>query len=267
MRGFTSIFKLKKALGPFNSAIATFFLGAVLSMGISVAQADPSAKSAAEGKTNRSEEDDFSGTPFTEYGEFNEASEEEEDTKFLQFGKLFGVSIGLGFESIDGNRGSLWQGGFPVVDVKLHYWFNFNLAIDLGFYTASHNFVSAVQSQGRSDVNLIHAGVDIKYYFDTKNLSSALTFANPFILLGAGSFSKTVNSMATGTTDADSSVGVSAGVGLEFTMSPRKLYFEIEGKIHLVNFKDTFLATYQSMGLADMTGNFYTITGNVLFTW
>src|SRR4051794_33185738 len=69
------------------------------------------------------EEEIGNGTPFTEYGEFNEEADEEADTQFFQHGRFFGVCLGLGYESVSGNRGALWQGGFPVFDFKLQYWF------------------------------------------------------------------------------------------------------------------------------------------------
>ncbi len=229
-------------------------------------ESDPQAK-ASESKANKSEEDDFSVTPFTEYGEFNEASEEEEDAKFFQFGRFFGVSLGIGFEFLDGNRGALWQGGFPVVDFKLHYWFNFNVAMDMGFRTAQHYFDTKSQNLGHVDVNMLWVGIDIKYYFETKNLSAPISFANPYLLLGAGSYSKTQTSNAQQTQDLDNSLGVSFGAGLEFAISPRKVFFAIEGKAHMATFKDTYTTNFQSAGLQDLTGNFYTVTGNILFTW
>lgn len=224
-------------------------------------------RSPAESKTNHSEEDDYSSTPFTEYGEFNEASDEESDAKFFQYGRFFGVSLGLGFQFIDGYRGALWQGGFPMFDFKLHYWFDFNVALDVGFFTASQYYDTKIQNLGHVDINLLHVGVDIKYYFDTKNLSSAISFANPYVLLGAGSFSKTENSVAQQSQDSDNSLGISAGGGFEFVISPRKTYFEIESKIHFVTYKDTYTTRFSSAGLPSLTGNFFTFSGNLLFTW
>lgn len=223
--------------------------------------------SKANDKTIKSEEDDFSNTPFTEYGEFNETSDEEADSNFFKFGRFFGASLGLGFEFVDGKRGALWQGGFPMVDFKLHYWFDFNFAVDLGFFTAQQYFDTTAQGKGHVDVNILHVGLDVKYYFDTKNLSAPISFANPYLLLGVGSFSKTENSSLQGTQDTDNSLGISIGAGLEFAISPRKLYFEVEGKVHFVTFKDTYNPIYKSVGLDNLTGNFYTVSGNVLFTW
>ncbi|MGK5090106.1 hypothetical protein WDW86_21355 [Bdellovibrionota bacterium FG-2] len=233
---------------------------------------DGAAASAAGGKTPKvyqSEEDDFATTPFTEYGEFNEQADEDADTKFLQFGRFFGVSLGLGAEGITGNRGLLWNGGFPLLDFKVHYWFDFNFAIDIGFFTVTHFYETTEELGGHVDVPVFHIGADLKYYFDTKNLSAALSFANPYVLIGIGNFSKTENSYSKGTSDPDSGFGMSAGGGLEFVLKARKTYLEIEGKVHLVNFKDTHTGVFNNdfNRLDDLTGVFYTVSANLLFTW
>jgi hypothetical protein len=221
----------------------------------------------SESKFHKSEEEDFSTSPFTSYGEFNENEEEEADSKFFQYGRFFGASLGLGAEMVDGNRGALWQGGFPMVDFKLHYWFDFNLALDLGFFTAQHYFNTTAAGYGYTNVNLFHIGVDVKYYFDTKNLSSAISFASPYIIAGAGSYSITENTQAQSSQNNYTSVGICLGVGLEFVISPRKSYFELEGKGHFVTFQDTYTSVFSSVGIPNLTGNFYTVSGSILFTW
>jgi len=258
MPAFISIFK---KLSPF------FIFAGTLVSSVSFA-----ADAGGKGNVYTPEDDDFSNSPFTEYGEFNEEDEEAADTKFFQYGRFFGVSLGLGFEGVTGNRGYLWQGGFPMLDFKVHYWFDFNLALDLGFFTTPHFFqIEETQGEGeRTNATLSRLGINLKYYFDTKNMSSALSFANPYLLLGAGSFTKTQTaSSEEATPDSDSAFGVSAGAGLEFTLKPRKAFFAIEGKIHAVNFKDTRTNELQNtaLGLDDLTGYFYTVSGNFLFTW
>jgi hypothetical protein len=218
-------------------------------------------------RTLQPEEDDHSSTPFTEYGEFNEEAEEAADTKFFQYGRFFGVSLGFGYQGIAGNRGLLYQGGFPAVDFKVHYWFDFNVALDLGIYTATHFF--DIPSQGEHvDVRLLQAGLSIKYFFDTKNLTAAISFANPYLLVGFGSYTKTETSTLEEQTDPDTVVGLNAGGGLEFAVRPRKTYFQIEGRLHFPQFKDTFLGRFKgATGIEDLSGAFYTVVGSILFTW
>jgi hypothetical protein len=224
-------------------------------------------------KTTKPEEEDFSQTPYTEYGSFNEEKDEEEDAKFFQYGRFFGVSLGLGIETVDGDRGTLYQGGFPTFDAKIHYWFDFNFALDIDFYLAQHYFVGQTNASnpltGRYNVNITHLGVDFKYYFDTKNLAAAISFANPYLLVGGGTYTKSL-SAAQGQSsgaDTDTQVGFNAGAGLEFALKPRKVYFTTEARIHVVTFNDANTQDFAGQGINDLHGNFYTFVGSLLFTW
>jgi len=212
---------------------------------------------------NKSDEDDFSTTPYTDYGEFNEEDDEAADTQYLQYGRFFGVSLGVGTQGVTGNRGSLWDGGFPMLDFKLHYWFNFNFALDMGFTTAPHFFTFA---GARTDVRFSRIGVDLKYYFDTRDSPSSITFAGPYLLAGVGNYTKTQTTITDNVSDNDSSVGMLVGAGLEFTVSPKKVYFYLQGTFEMVTFKDTNTDIYQPQ-IADMTGNFYSFSAGMLFTW
>src|SRR5262245_56475291 len=109
MRGFTSI--SRKPLGTALLALA---------WALAWALGTANARAADEPKPGQAEDDDFSSTPFTEYGEFNEEAEEIADSRFLQYGRFFGVSVGFGGEGATDNRGLLWQGGFPLFEAKVH---------------------------------------------------------------------------------------------------------------------------------------------------
>jgi opacity protein-like surface antigen len=213
------------------------------------------------------EEDDFTKTPFTEYGSFNEDAEEDAETRFMQYGRLFGVSLGVGQEGVTGNRGQLWRGGFPLLELKMHYWFDFQLAIDLAFATGKHMYDAITPANSTVNVTTTRIGVDLKYYFDVKNLSAPISFCNPYILGGAGSFSKTqTNDADQASNDSDSTLYLTAGAGLEFAIKPRKTYFEVEGRIMSATFKDTNDQD-PTRGLNDLSGMFYSVTGTFLFTW
>lgn len=214
-----------------------------------------------------SEEETFSPSPFTEYGEFNDALSEEAETEFFQYGRFFGVSLGLGYQFLGGNRALLWQGGFPRFEIKVHYWFDFQFALDLGLSTVSHYYLTSINNQGQVSVTLFTLGVHLRYYIDTRNLSAAISFINPYLLGGLQSYTKTQNASQIQSIDTDTSGGLNFGAGLEFTLSARKTYLQCEGKIHLLRFNDTYTTLYQQVGLKDLTGNFYTFSTNLLFTW
>lgn len=221
------------------------------------------ADAAAPYKT-QSDDTEFSETPYTEYGSFNDEAEEDADARFFQYGRFFGVSLGAGFQGVTGNRGRVWKGGFPLIDVKVHYWFDFNFALQMGFSTVSHQYEDA-NIRGLTDVTMTRLGVDLKYYFDTRNLAAAISFANPHIMLGIGRYAKTEYNDTTGIRDQDSAAGFNAGLGFEFMLKPRKSYVFVESKIHSVRFKDTY--TTQLSGVPDLTGYFYTFVGGFMFTW
>ena len=184
-----------------------------------------STEALAETPPVAGEDDDFSRSPYTEYGEFNESSDEAEATFFYQYGKFFGVSLGGGYQGVTGNRGLLWQGGFPAVSLKVHYWFDLNFALQMEFYTASHFYTDG--STGIS-VNMSRIGLDLKYYIDVRNLGAALTFANPFIAVGLGAYSKSEIASVGSTTPSNlAAFGFAAGIGLEFVIVPKKTYFTI----------------------------------------
>ncbi len=227
---------------------------------------------AAEQRTEKAEEDDYEATPFTQYGEFNEQQDEDEDARFLQSGRFFGFSLGGGYQGATGNRGALWQGGFPVIDFRMHYWFDFNFALSLGFHLAPHFYEAAgiaapAETIGSSTVNFSRVGVDIRYYFDVKDVTAAIAFMNPYIQVGLGSYSKTETNVASGLPSNDNAFGLGTGGGLEFVLSPRKSFLQIDGKLHMVSFIDVDTTRFTGDGLDDLSGYFYTITTSIMFTW
>ncbi len=226
----------------------------------------PPETSTQPSRTEVPEDDDFSNSPFTQYGEFNEEDDEIQDTRFFQYGRFFGISLGAGYEGVTGNRGQLWQGGFPALDFKVHVWLDFNFALSIGVLTANHNYAL---SEGQVDINMFRLGLDLKYYFDTKNLSAAISFANPYLVVGFGNYTKSQTNLTISTeAESDSNTGVNFGAGLEFAIIPRKVFFSLEGKLHIVSFKDRYSTEFESdPGIPNLEGYFYTFIGSFLFTW
>jgi hypothetical protein len=206
--------------------------------------------------------DEYSETPFTKFGEFTDDDEEAENTAFFQYGRFFGFSAGGGYQGVTDNRGLLWKGGFPLVTFKIHYWFSFNFALQIEFSTVPHNY-NAGQS---TSITMTKFGVDFRYYFDTTHASGAVTFASPFLLFGGGAFTKT--EVAGSTVEQEGTFGVNLGAGLQFPISHRKIYFDLETKFIFVPFADRDSADFNvTNGIPNLQGVFYNITGSVVFTW
>ncbi|MBL7715767.1 MAG: outer membrane beta-barrel protein [Bdellovibrionales bacterium] len=247
--------------------------GSAASSGQSQPGAQPGASGSTPGGANSlgapqdPEEDDFSTSPYTEYGELsNDEEQEAEDTKFFMYGRLFGLSIGAGAVGATGNRGQAYQPGFPSFELRAHYWFDFNVAIDLGF--ASMPFSFSPPAGGVTDVTIQNFSVDVKYYLTTTNLPAAIAFANPYFILGFGGYSKREFTFSTGASEApDTQPGPALGAGLEFALRKRRLYLSFEGKLHLPRFRDTTSPDFQTFGVSDLSGQFYSVVTGLLFVW
>jgi hypothetical protein len=87
------------------------------------------------------------------------------------------------------------------------------------------------------------------------------------VTFGFGNFRKSDSFQLEEVVDNDSSVGLSLGAGLEFVISPRTSYFYLAAKAYFVNFADTNTTVYQAEGIPNLSGNFYTFTSGVMFTW
>lgn len=221
---------------------------------------------ANEVSTDQPEEEDYNGSPYTNYGEFGERQEEEESILFFQYGRFYGVGLGVGTQGVTGNRGLLWEGGFPVFDFKIHYWFDFNFALQMGVYLANHSYYDGMLKD-TVGVSVNRIGIDVKYYFDVRDTAAPISFANPFIILGGGSFTKTeISESFTDEPGADSVFGVSVGGGLEFALKPKKVYMVVEGKFHLVSFADSISNRFEPE-IPNLSGYLYTTVLSIMFTW
>ena len=214
-------------------------------------------------KTNDPGLFDQASSPYLDYGDFNSSEDEDADTTYFQYGRFFGLSLGLGYEAATGNRGYLYQPAFPRFELKVHYWFDFQFALNLGIFFANHNFDYLGKNYS---VKLIGYGVDFKYYFDVRDAAAALSFCNPFLIAGVGAISKSQTDSPTGAPDTDSSFSFSAGAGLEFPISYKKTYLIIEGRYHTQSFADTVDDSFKQR-VPDLSGGFMTLMFDLLFTW
>ncbi len=209
--------------------------------------------------------------PYSEYGEFDSSEDEAQDEKFFQYGRFFGVGLGSGVTTPTGNAGKLYQGGFPMVDLRVLYWFDFLIALQVMVQNSKHNYDAP--PDGLSDVNFFRFLGQVKYYIDTRDLAAPVTFIGPHFIFGAGLYQRTDNiGSGTGTTSGDNTqtlqaFGVNAGIGFELTLKPKKTYLDLEGMAHFVQFSDQFDPKFKNVGILDRTGTWFTFGAALVWTW
>ncbi len=204
-------------------------------------------------------------SPYLDYGDFNMNEEENEDSVYFQYGRFFGVSLGLGYQTATGNRGKLYESAFPRLDLRIEYWFSFNFAFEMGVDFVNQNF--ADPSGVPTSVKMVGYYGRLKYYLDIRDSSAALAFANPFLSAGVGAISKSESTSQTSTPSSDSTLSIDLGGGLEFPIVYRKTYFIIEGMYHTQNFADSNTVDFQPKGIDDLSGGFFTLSGHIMFVW
>lgn len=204
-------------------------------------------------------------SPYLDYGDFNMNEDENEDALYFQYGRFFGITLGLGYQTALGNRGKLYEPAFLRLDLRVQYWFNFNFALDLGVFFVNHSYVDTAGQT--TAVKMIGYGMHLKYYFDVRDSSAALTFSNPFIETGIGAISKDESTNLTTTPNSDSTLSIDLGGGFEFPIVYKKTYFILEALYHTQNFADSTDASFQTKGIQDLSGGFLSVSGQFMFVW
>lgn len=215
--------------------------------------------------------DEILSGPFSEYGEFDSSEDEQSDEKFFQFGRFFGIGLGAGFTTATGNAGKLYQGGFPTVDFRLNYWFDFDVALQVDFQNSKHNFNI---NKEPTDVNLFRMLFQVKYYFDTRDLSAPITFVGPHLIAGGGFYQRTDN-VASGSgsaavqnaIDSQNTFGFNVGAGFELTLKPKKTYLQLEALLHFITFGDDNTPKFADAGIPNKAGNWITTGIAIVWTW
>jgi hypothetical protein len=176
--------------------------------------------------------------PFSDYSEFDEASDEEADINFFRNGRFFTVGIEGGMRGYTGNFAKIY-GSAPSYGLTLSYFFDLRLALSLGFKTGDSpvNLGTATQTY-TGNVSITTLNFDLKYYLNTQNVTRGLADLNPYILGGLAQFYRTYTLTGLEGYSRDSSMGVDLGLGLEIPLMRRKAYLGVQGIYHYVSFSD-----------------------------
>lgn len=222
------------------------------------------------------------GDIFNDFNEDLESSQVMEDERFYRYGRFFSFQLGLGLTTFDGNRGDAYINDPPTFALGLNYFLDFQSSYGIGFELSKHHMfidepVNAYQSPvGLIDVSMLRVYFSYRYYIDTSNLGTAITYSNPYFI-GRMEYWYVTNKFRQQSQAGDQSgggLGFAGGFGLEFPVKLKESYINVEFLFHSVNFFDKYTQDYRPIptnpsgfGYEDLTGNVWTTVVSYVFSW
>lgn len=221
---------------------------------------------------------------FSDFNEDLESTQVLEDERFYRYGRFFSVNLGGGITTFTGNRGRAYDDNPPTFHLSVNYFLDFQKAILLGVEYSKHTMaldtaVFGYPEQGKigivvTDMTRLFTG--FKYYIDTTDLGTAITYSNPY-LIGRLEYWYQTNKFLTKKNfqaQKGGGIGTGLGFGFEFPVELKASYVDVEFLYHVVNFFDKYTQDYRqsddalsTYGYDDLTGNVISVMITYNFTW
>ncbi len=232
---------------------------------------------------------------FSDFNEDLESAQALEDERFYRYGRFFSVNLGAGITTFTGNRGRAYDDNHPTFHLSTNYFLDFQRVIFLGLEYSKHTavldtVVNAYPTNGKLGAivsDYIRTFVGYKYYIDTADLGTAITYSNPHFIGRLEYWNQTNKFIDQKTlpTQKGGGIGTGVGMGLEFPVELKHSYISVEFLYHVVNFFDKFTQDYRryednpavttddeaaknsTFGFDDLTGNVISVIVTYNFTW
>lgn len=238
-----------------------------------------------DGDPFSSESDDLNigGDIFSDFNEDVESAKIAEDERFYRYGRFFSFQLGIGLTTFDGNRGTAYDNDPPTFSFGVNYFLDFKNSFGMGVEFSKHNFfledtVAGFQGEGAVglvDVSMLRVYFSTRYYIDTADLGTAITYSNPY-LTARLEYWYTTNKFRDQEglipNDAGGGFGLGIGGGFEFPIKIKESYLGVEALWHSVSYHDKFTQNYRAVteggfGFEDLTGNAYSIMISYVISW
>lgn len=197
---------------------------------------------------------DVGGDIFSDFNEDLEASQIAEDERFYRYSRFFGVNLGIGSTTFTGNRGLAYTDNNPSFALTLMYFISFQNVFIMGFEYSKHTafidgFINGVDEEvGAIETNMLRSFFGFRYYMDTSDLGTAITYSNPYFV-GRFEYWYQTNIYLDNddiSDESDGGLGTGFGFGLEFPIEIKESYMNVEFMYHIVNFFDKNTTNFQS---------------------
>lgn len=229
------------------------------------------------------DDDDLDGAKdiFNDFNENVDAAQVVEDERFYRYGRFFSFSMTVGLTSFDGNRGAAYDDDPPSFGIGLNWFSDFQTAYGLGVEFSKHHMFFGEPTEGFKidpvgfvDVSMLRVYFSYRYYVDTSELGTAITYSNPYFTgrmeywYGTNKF---VDQSELGD-DTGGGFGFGVGFGLEFPIKLKESYLGLEFLYHTVNYHDKFTQQFAPLtdtgaGFEDLTGNAYSTMVSYVISW
>jgi hypothetical protein len=240
----------------------------------------------------REMEDDVSlgNDIFSDFNEDLESAQVLEDERFYRYGRFFSVNLGGGLTTFTGNRGAAYVDNHPTFHLSVNYFLDFQKAITLGLEYSKHTMILDTIVNGYpidmplgaviTDMTRVFLGY--KYYIDTTDLGTAITYSNPHFIGRVEYWYQTNKFLDQPAIPKQSGGGIGTGIGfgLEFPIELKESYISVQGLYHVVNLFDKFTQDYRQLfnedgtpaegstyGYEDLMGNGLSFIVTYNFTW
>lgn len=218
---------------------------------------------------------DTGGDIFSDFNEDVLGAHMAEDERFYRYGRFFSFALSLGMTSFDGNRGAAYENDPPSYGISLYWFSDFHTSFGLGVEYSRHSmFIGEptlnfkTNAVGFITINALRVFFSYRYYIDTSNLGTALTYSNPYFI-GRIEYwyltNKFIDQSNLGN-DTGGGLGFGFGTGLEFPIKLRESYIGVELLYHTVNFHDKYTQKFRPV-YEDLTGNVYTTMVSYTISW
>jgi len=177
---------------------------------------------------------DDSYDPFADYSEFEESVEEEEDLNFFRNGRLLTVGFVGGLRGWTQTLGQVYSSNISF-GLFICYFFDLRFALQFGFTVSDH--LLSVAGNGFSPIRG-NVNANLKYYFNTQNVTRGLADLNPYIVGGFSQIYRTITVSGNDNFAKDAAFAFNAGAGIEIPMMRNKLFFGLQGLFQYAMFTD-----------------------------
>jgi len=222
---------------------------------------------------------------FTDFQEDLGSKEVQEDERFYRHGRFVSTSFGMGLTTFSGNRGKAYHDQHPTLTMGFVYFSDFQSAFGIGLEYSKHfmyldneTIDTGGDKYGAIEVTFMRPYLAYRYYLDTSDLSSLLTYANPYFIgrIEYWYMNRKFKEYD-GTSDSSGSVGASLGAGIEIPIDLKKNFIGLQFLAHKVTLRDTdngqfdlgnnCTAGEKCYGYSNLKGMGYSIITSYLFSW